>query len=381
MRLIIFFLLFGFISEASADPILVGIHYGQDYLRATVSIKKGSYAVAENGRNLFVIKEGQTVDITASAGKVNAFFNGENYAGNNRLHFYSLSNSTFHLHPAGHKINGRNYEENLIAFAYKGRLQLVNEIELENYAAGVIEAESGKGQELEYYKVQSVISRTYALNNLVRHQQEGFQLCDATHCQVYHGRPLSEPYAALAAAATKDIVIVDADIRLITAAFHSNCGGKTVNAQDVWSKPLSYCVSKPDTFCLDMPHSSWEKTITAERWNNYLVSKRFDYTITNMGLNSPETIRDRQFYVVDSTLRIPTRVMRADLKLRSTHFNLTRNGDDILFIGQGFGHGVGLCQEGAMKMALLDYCYEDIIHFYYKDVHLLPRYMMWFFQE
>ncbi len=381
MRLIFFIFLVGFASKASADPILVGIHYGQEYLRATITIKKGSYAVTENGRNLFIIKEGQTVDITASAGKVNAFFNGEDYAGTNKLHFYSLATSAFNIHPAGHKTSAHVYEENLVAFAYNGRLQLVNEIELEKYVAGVIEAESGKGQDLEYYKVQSVISRTYALNNLVRHQAEGYQLCDATHCQVYHGRPQNEPSAAIATDATRDIVIVDHEIRLITAAFHSNCGGTTVNAQDVWSKPLSYCVSKTDSFCVDMPHSKWEKTITMERWNNYLISKRSDYAIAGVSEVSPNAGVDRQFYVVDSTLKIPTRMMREDLKLRSTMFEMTRTGDDVLFKGQGFGHGVGLCQEGAMKMAILDYCYEEIIHFYYKDVHLIPRYMMWFFQE
>jgi stage II sporulation protein D len=50
-------------------------------------------------------------------------------------------------------------------------------------------------------------------------------------------------------------------------------------------------------------------------------------------------------------------------------------------MGRGFGHGVGLCQEGAMHMAQLGYTYEDIIHFYYADVHLIPRHMLWFFKE
>jgi stage II sporulation protein D len=56
-------------------------------------------------------------------------------------------------------------------------------------------------------------------------------------------------------------------------------------------------------------------------------------------------------------------------------------GENVTFIGQGFGHGVGLCQEGAMRMATLGYSYSDIIHFYYKDVHLIPLRFIAFFKE
>jgi stage II sporulation protein D len=73
--------------------------------------------------------------------------------------------------------------------------------------------------------------------------------------------------------------------------------------------------------------------------------------------------------------------MRTDLKLRSTKFEVRHKDNEVIFMGRGFGHGVGLCQEGAMHMAQLGYTYEDIIHFYYADVHLIPRHMLWFFKE
>lgn len=381
MRRLFFITLFSVFSEVYADPILIGIHYGQEYLRATISIEKGRYAVMSEATTLFIISEGQTVDITATSGRVNVFYGGQNYASNTRLQFDAINEGTFNIQPAGHKKNARIYTENLIAFAYNEKLQLVNEIELENYVSGVIEAESGKGHEFEYYKVQSVISRTYALNNLVRHQLEGFNICDATHCQVYHGKPTAEPFAMMASASTKDIVIVDAEINLITAAFHSNCGGRTMNAEDVWSKSLSYCQSRPDSFCLDMPHSHWEKSIPMEKWTNYVADKRTDNDFVSISPAGAELDHNRQFFVIDSVMMIPLREMREDLKLRSTSFNMTPHSDHVKLSGRGFGHGVGLCQEGAMKMAQLDFCYEDIIHFYYKDVHLIPRYMIWFFKD
>jgi stage II sporulation protein D len=73
--------------------------------------------------------------------------------------------------------------------------------------------------------------------------------------------------------------------------------------------------------------------------------------------------------------------MRTDLKLRSTQFDLTMKPTEVIFMGKGFGHGVGLCQEGAMRMASLGFSYKDIIHYYYTDVHLIQRRMLWFFRE
>jgi stage II sporulation protein D len=130
-----------------------------------------------------------------------------------------------------------------------------------------------------------------------------------------------------------------------------------------------------------MPHSKWEKSITRERWHLYLDSKRNEFSDTAHNSLFAGHMSRGLYYSADSTLKIPLRMMREDLKLRSTSFKLTSFGDEIVFVGNGFGHGVGLCQEGAMRMAQLDYCYEDIIHYYYKDVHLIPRYMMWFFKE
>jgi stage II sporulation protein D len=381
MRSLVFIALVLSTCSAFAEPILVGLHYGNEYLRATITVSSGSYEVLCSGTSIFRISQGQSADITSSGGKVNIFYSGKNYTDCQKIEFSGTGVESFKALPAGNKPNGRIYEGDLIAYSYSGRLQLVNRIDIEQYVSGVIEAESGKGNELEYYKVQAVISRTYALNNKIRHMAEGFELCDATHCQVYHGKPRSEPLAVIATETTRDIVIVDHNINLITAAFHSNCGGKTINAEDVWSKPVSYLVGRPDTFCLAMPHSTWEKTIPSEKWHTYIRNKR-NSAETGSENQLPDLYKKQKLmYCVDSSLCIPLRTMREDLKLRSTSFTVDHCSQEVKFMGQGFGHGVGLCQEGAMRMTMLDYCYEDVIHFYYRDVHLIPRYMMWFFKD
>ena len=367
-------------STVWADPILVGMHCQSNYLRCSVSPAEGSYQVIADDKVLFTVSKGQTADITAINGKVNVFFSGKNHIGFRKLTWKSENKGTFKAQPAGQKSSSRIYSGDLLAFSINGHLQLVNRIDIEDYVAGVIEAESGAGNELEYYKVQAVISRTYALNNRNRHIDSGFEICDGTHCQVYHGKPRHEPLAEKAASATEDIVIVDHEINLITAAFHSNCGGNTVNAEVAWSKPVPYLVGRCDTFCVHMPNSQWQKRITRDKWNSYIKQKRGSNDLAS--LSDGGILGDcNPMYHHDETLQIPRRAMRTDLKLRSTKFEIDYIADEVVFTGKGFGHGVGLCQEGAMRMSKLGYSYKDIIHFYYTDVHLIQRRMLWFFKD
>src|SRR5690606_35674289 len=114
--------------------------------------------------------------------------------------------------------------------------------------------------------------RTYALSNQRKHLPEGFDLCDGTHCQVYRGL-CSIDSIRLAAEATHGLVLVDTGIRLIHSTFHSNCGGETVNAEDLWSKSEPYLRAITDTFCLAAPHSNWSRSLTRAEWLGYLKKK------------------------------------------------------------------------------------------------------------
>ena len=77
---------------------------------------------------------------------------------------------------------------------------------------------------------------------------------------------------------------------------------------------------------------------------------------------------------------IPLKFIREDMKLRSTFFTINEEGNDVIFSGKGFGHGVGLCQEGAMRMAEKGYSYTKILNYYYSKVHLIRYSQLDFFQ-
>ncbi len=378
--LVILFCLVSLCSLAS-EPLKIGLFNGQSFSRAGITIVKGTISVYADGEMIGQLNSGGHADISSIGAGVSIVFNGSTKSGFKKITLDGGAFSQFKIQPVGSKANTRIYEGKLIAVQAPSRLQLIGLLPVEKYVSGVIEAEGGSNHHIEYYKVQAIISRTYACANLRRHEAEGFSVCDGTHCQVYHGIARHTPDAVVATQETEDMVIVDHNIDLITAAFHSNCGGHTVNAEDVWSKPLSYCVGRADTFCLVMPHSNWEKSVPKNQWTDYLESKRYPLTDSSYTSALAYFPSEKQTYFVDSTLKIPTKLIRQDFKLKSAYFTVHQHGEDVTFIGQGFGHGVGLCQEGAMRMATLGYPYSEIIHFYYKDVHLIPLRFISFFKE
>jgi stage II sporulation protein D len=274
-------------------------------------------------------------------------------------------------------VKDTRYDDNLkIQLTTRG-FQLVNNIDLDNYIAGVVEAEVGRRPVEEYHKLQAIICRTYALANLKKHYAEGYNLCDRVHCQAYHGKTFFEQITK-ASLSTRGLVIVDSDIDLITAAFHSNCGGQTVKSGDVWSKNLYYLDVVKDTFCVKTSNAFWEKEIAKDSWYNYVMSKA--PKVSKDDLRKDFSLSTRALSYMNQSL-LPVEEIRYDWKLRSTYFSVYNKGDKVILKGRGYGHGVGLCQQGAMEMARLGFSYSDILHKYYRGVHLINLSALEFFRE
>lgn len=274
------------------------------------------------------------------------------------------------------------YDQGLEITSRNGGLHLLNYISnIDAYVAGVVESEAGKEQLHEYYKAQAVICRTYALSNSRKHEHEGFNMCDQVHCQVYHGIARHNPEIVQASQDTQGQVLVDSDLNLITAAFHSNCGGHTVNSEDVWSKPLPYLRARPDTFCLEGNHATWETTVVKSDWKDYLGEKASDigrYDDTSLYSFHPET-RKTMYPSEEGGMEL--KHIRYKWQLKSTYFQIEDAGSKLLLRGRGFGHGVGLCQEGAMGRINSGFAYQEVLQYYYKDVHLVHLSVLDFFRE
>jgi stage II sporulation protein D len=351
---------------------------------ALVSSHIGEYIIYADGLKIADLKKNQSVQfiVTGDSVQVNYLSNKMGVFKRIKLIGQDAPNS-FNIKPLNPEKTLRVFDHNLEITALKGFLRLINVVNLEYYVAGVVEAENGIKQNFEYYKLKSIICRTYALSNIRRHEAEGFNLCDQVHCQVYKAKNRANDEILLAALSTTGMVIADNDLKLITAAFHSNCGGQTVNSEDVWSLPTTYLKSRVDSFCIRQPQAHWEQKVPVQKWIEYLkrnhnYEHKEDFH-AECAYNYFQYERETEF--VSHELRVPLKSIRSDFRLKSTFFVFEPDGDSIIFRGKGFGHGVGLCQEGAMKMATLGFKYHEILHFYYKDVHLVDLSVLDFFRS
>lgn len=276
----------------------------------------------------------------------------------------------------------RIYPDNYIVSNEAGSLKLLNEVKLDNYIAGVVEAESGTKSTPEFYKVQAILARTFALAHVNKHLTENFSLCDQVHCQAYYGKPRFEGIQEMVAE-TKGKVVVDENLNLIVAAFHSNSGGQTANSEDVWGTRTSYLKSVNDTFSLRMPNYKWERKMSIDDWLSYLKLKH-KYPIDEpsakeLALNFKQDTR--KIYLEASNIKVPLKNVRQDLQLKSTYFNIYREGDSVVFEGKGYGHSLGMSQEGAMRMTKLGYSYNDVLNFYYRNIQIIDMHKLTFFRD
>src|SRR5690606_33642675 len=162
--------------------------------------------------------------------------------------------------------------------------------------------------------------------------------------------------------------------------FFANCGGQTSESDFVWNEPVSYCRSIVDTFCIHSKQATWTKKIPKSEWRAYLINQ-FGFPVSDSlfgnylyTFSQPK----RHAFFLHPKLGIPLRDLRVQFKLKSTWFDCYPEGDYVVLNGKGFGHGVGLCQEGAMRMATYGYNYEQILKFYFTDIELY-NYFHWLF--
>jgi stage II sporulation protein D len=236
---------------------------------------------------------------------------------------------------------------------------------------------------LEFYKVQAILARTFALTHINKHVAEGFSLCDQVHCQAYYGKP-KDLTIFKAIEETKGKVVVDENLNLIVAAFHSNSGGQTANSEDVWGSKTTYLRSVTDSFSIKMPNSKWERRMLTDDWLSYLKLKHNFPTeqddAKSIALNFKQD--QRKIFLECSNSRVPLKNIRQDLQLKSTFFSISIiNKDSVLFKGRGYGHGLGMCQEGAMRMSKSGYTYTQILNFYYKNIQLIDLHKLSFFKD
>lgn len=355
-----------------AQPVEVGLF--QDHLvqSAVVYCSSGNYQLLLDEVLRLRLGEGDIVYLNLEDGKVKVLDAERDFGYASRVELRSLSTeSVFRLRCLSPEIDSRIYDDNLIVLPSDRYLTLINQVDLDKYLAGVVEAESGSNAGKEFYKAQSILCRTYALKQMDRHINEGFGVCDLQHCQAYKGKSMSNPDILEAIVETSGIVLADYNFKLITAAYHANSGGQTQRASDVWLADVDYLQSVVDPYSLHQSHAKWQDTISFQAWKDYLLKNGMK-SVSRIPdeIIFVEQMRRKKFFILDKDSIKMTKI-REDWGFKSAFFDMFPSGDSVLVWGKGFGHGIGMSQEGAMKMARDGFTYQDILQFYFHEVRIM----------
>lgn len=348
-----------------------------------LNVVSGSYKILADGNSIADSGLESTIKLTLKGDSIQLTQNDKIIGNYIYIKFVGTENEQIKIKLINPDRKPRVYENNLSFSVSEEYIRIINDVVLDNYIAGVTEAEAGSRSNLEFYKVQAILARTFALTHINKHVAEGFSLCDQVHCQAYYGKP-KDLTIFKAIEETKGKVVVDENLNLIVAAFHSNSGGQTANSEDVWGSKTTYLRSVTDSFSIKMPNSKWERRMLTDDWLSYLKLKHNFPTeqeeAKSIALNFKQD--QRKIFLECSNSRVPLKNIRQDLQLKSTFFSISEiNKDSVLFKGRGYGHGLGMCQEGAMRMSKSGYTYIQILNFYYKNIQLIDLHKLSFFKD
>jgi stage II sporulation protein D len=264
---------------------------------------------------------------------------------------------------------------------------------MDDYVKGVVPLEIGTGAaaDLAAVEAQAVAARSYAMTRLAGPSRPYDLLATVTD-QVYGGASAETRTGNEAVENTAGLVL-RYDGRIVNAPYHAACGGTTAEPQDVWrtsGEPYLRRVSDriPGTdrfYCDGAPRWRWTRTFGEDELRESVAR----YVRKLPGGGSVGAVRDVRVATVTPAGRVATLAIETDRRtmvlrgnemrdalrapggelLYSTYFSVDAEGRDpvrrLVLRGGGNGHGIGMCQSGAIGRARAGQDFRTILGTYY----------------
>ncbi|MBW3554644.1 MAG: SpoIID/LytB domain-containing protein [Gemmatimonadetes bacterium] len=301
-------------------------------------------------------------------------------------------------------VNGKRYRGDVLLRLSERGLTAVNIVEMETYLLGVVPLEIGGGrppEELEAVKAQAVAARTYAVRHMGRRESLGFDIYGSTMDQVYGGADADDPVSARAVRETRGEIIVY-EGEPIEAFYHSTCGGHTAALEEVWvGEPRPYLTAVSDArpgggfYCESSNRFRWteswtrsELVETLERGLSAHVGRDVDVaTVRSMAVTGRTTSGRTEavsirtdagdFRIRGDSIRWilrpePNRILNS--ALIELHTEGSGEVTGLTVDGGGWGHGIGMCQIGAVARSREGQSYREILTTYYRGTRIARLY-------
>ncbi|MBS1986214.1 MAG: SpoIID/LytB domain-containing protein [Bdellovibrionales bacterium] len=289
-------------------------------------------------------------------------------------------------------------EQGLKSFSYAGQLevsvgvseggqkilQVINLVALEDYLKGVVPAEMMSSEPREALRAQAIAARTYGLFEILGMRQTNpdspFDVDDTVFYQAYLGVSGVATSTSQAVDATRGMVMTYRG-QVIKAYFSADSGGYTEDAVAVWGIELPYCRAKREVYDPKAIKSDWTRTLDLSTVTQKMIAAGLTTSnnrVVDIQIGSEDRTRSGRVgrahvRFADNTWKILAgEDFRYILGLRSSLYSLTVQSDgSIPIAGKGFGHGVGMNQDGAGVLAKsMGWDAQTILHFYFDSIFI-----------
>ncbi len=242
--------------------------------------------------------------------------------------------------------------KNLIQQKENGKFDVITIVSLTDYLAGVVSKEMPLSWPKEALKAQAVVARSYVLARMQERKNKTFHVESDQMDQVFSLTNSKKAYEAVTE--TDNIFLIQENQKILKAFYHSDCGGRTIPADLVWSGAVDSGTAV-DPWCEYKEKNKWQ----------FLIP-RSDSDL-NTEFEKPQDIQKYKNKIVEiaglSIQKIREKFGFDQIRNAPTDIQIT--DDDIVISGQGYGHGAGLCQHGTYSQAKLGRGFLDIIKHYY----------------
>ncbi len=276
-------------------------------------------------------------------------------------------------------------ELQLLTNSHRDSCDLVNNVSLEAYISTLLSKEMNGTWPVEALKAQAVAARTYALERIKKNKNISFEDDKFYHLESSEKDQVSGTFNDItkltlqASRETSGEILVSPSGKIAPVFFHSKCGGKTFRPDQVWGGVEEGYRSVECTFCRHTGMKDWNFKIKNQKMTSMIdqvLKKYYSDELKTSDLKiMPDSYQNSEVRFYDGDrLHIVKKSYLRNLAgrelLPSNYFILSQYNDSIEVQGQGYGHGVGLCQLGALELAKRGYDYRQILSFYF------PRHRM-----
>lgn len=268
---------------------------------------------------------------------------------------------------------------------------IINEIPMESYISSLLTKEMNSKWPIEALKAQAVAARTYAYHKMKTQQvtkelgSEAFYDLESSEKHQVGGNFFDATETTnRASASTQGEILTTLNGKINPIFFNAKCGGRTLRPDQVWHNKEEGYQSVNDPFCHDIGPKAWSNTLGKERLLSFFqwaYEKKYIKEKVDEKFNSfvlvPDNI-DRfslNFYINDKPFIIEKSLFRnffGRFLFPSNTFSVKRSRRGLVIDGEGLGHGVGLCQMGALAMAQRGWSYKKILSHYFPH-HVLKK--------